>query len=81
MTCTKIALQKSMNNNLKSKVMVEKKVFSEEFKRMVAKAYYTSNKSLAKVGKEFKVHSSNVHHWSRLYKDEFSGEVIYPSRN
>ena len=55
--------------------MVEKKVFSEAFKRMVAKAYYTSNKSLAKIGQEFKVHSSNVYHWSRHYKDEFSGEV------
>ena len=51
--------------------MVEKQVFSEAFKRMVAKAYYTSNKSLAKIGQEFKVHSSNVYHWSR----QFSGEV------
>lgn len=55
--------------------MVETQVFSEAFKRMVAKAYYTSNKSLAKIGQEFKVHSSNVYHWSRHYKDEFSGEV------
>jgi len=55
--------------------MVEKKVFSEEFKRMVAKAYYTSDKSMAKIGKEFKISSSNVNCWSRLYRDDFSGEV------
>ena len=50
MVCTKISLQKAGIITLKSKVMVEKQVFSEAFKRMVAKAYYTSNKFLAKIG-------------------------------
>lgn len=55
--------------------MVEKKVYTPEFRRMVAKAYWTSNKSLAKIGKEFKVNSSSVYHWSECYKEEFAGEM------
>ena len=55
--------------------MVEKKVYTREFARMVAKSYYTSDKSLAKIGKEFNVNSSTVHQWALRHKDEFSGEV------
>ena len=55
--------------------MVEKRVYTPEFQRMIAKAYFTSNKSMAKLGKEFNVNVSNVCHWSQRYKEEFSGEV------
>lgn len=55
--------------------MVGKKVFSEEFKRMVAKAYYTSDKSLVSIGKEFKIGPHNVFTWAQRFKDEFSNEV------
>jgi transposase-like protein len=55
--------------------MVEKKEYSPEFRRMVAKAYYTSNKSLSKIGEEFKVHRANVYGWAQRHKAEFSGEV------
>lgn len=55
--------------------MVDKKVYTPEFQRMVAKAYYTSNKSLVKVGEEFKVNASSLYGWVQRYKKEFSGEV------
>lgn len=55
--------------------MVEKNVYTPEFARMVAKAYYTSDKSMAKIGKEFKVNSSTVYQWALRHKKEFSGEV------
>ena len=40
--------------------MVENKVYTSEFQRMIVKAYLTSNKSMAKIGKEFKVNASCV---------------------
>lgn len=55
--------------------MVEKKIYTPEFRRMVAKAYYTSNKSMAKIGKEFNICATNVSHWANMYKEEFAGEV------
>lgn len=55
--------------------MVEKKVYTPAFARMVAKAYYTSDKSMAKIGKEFKVNASTVYQWSLRHKEEFSGEL------
>ena len=54
--------------------MVEKKVYTPEFQRMIAKAYYTSDKSMAKIGKEFKVTSTCVFNWVQRYKEEFSGD-------
>ena len=33
--------------------MVEKRVYTPKFQRMIAKAYYTSDKSMAKIGKEY----------------------------
>jgi transposase len=41
---------------------------------MVAKSYYTSDKSLARIGKEFKVKTSTVYNWAQRYKVEFSQE-------
>ncbi|MDR0907065.1 MAG: helix-turn-helix domain-containing protein [Rikenellaceae bacterium] len=55
--------------------MVEKKVYTPDFQRMVAKAYYTSDKSMAKIGKEFNVNASSVYGWAQRYKEDFSGEV------
>jgi transposase-like protein len=60
---------------LKSKVMVEKKEYSPEFRRMVAKAYLTTHKSAGALGKEFKINTVTVLRWSRLYQDEFSNEL------
>ena len=54
--------------------MVEKRVYTRDFQRMVAKAYYTSDKSMAKVGKEFKVKTGTVYRWTQRYKYEFSNE-------
>ena len=42
---------------------------------MVAKAYYTSNKSHVEIGKEFNTSAANVSRWSRLYRHEFLGEL------
>jgi transposase-like protein len=55
--------------------MVERKVYTSEFQRMVAKAYYMSDKSLAKIGKELNVKTSCVYSWSRRYKEDFAGEI------
>ena len=55
--------------------MVEKKVYTADFARMIAKAYYTSDKSMAKIGKEFNVNTSTVSQWALRYKEEFSSEV------
>ena len=55
--------------------MVEKKVYTPEFQRMVAKAYYTSDKSTAKIGKEFNVKTGTVYAWIARYRDEFSSEI------
>jgi len=55
--------------------MVEKKAFSEEFKRMVVKAYYASDKSAARIGKEFNVNTSTVAHWITRFRSEFAGDV------
>ena len=55
--------------------MVEKKVYTADFQRMVAKAYYTSDKSVAKIGKEFQIKTSTVYQWTQRYKDEFAGEL------
>lgn len=55
--------------------MVEQKVYTPAFRRMVAKAYYTSNKSHVEIGKEFNTSAANVSRWSRLYRHEFLGEL------
>lgn len=55
--------------------MVERKVYTEEFQRMVAKAYYTSNKSLVKIGKEFNVKSGTVFHWVKRYQSDYLESV------
>ncbi|KAA6337700.1 hypothetical protein EZS27_014248 [termite gut metagenome] len=54
--------------------MVDQKVYTPEFARMVAKSYYTSDKSLAIIGKEFTVKTSTVYNWVQRYKVEFSQE-------
>ncbi|KAA6343516.1 hypothetical protein EZS27_008808 [termite gut metagenome] len=54
--------------------MVDQNVYTPEFARMVAKSYYTSDKSLARIGKEFKVKTSTVYNWAQRYKVEFSQE-------
>ncbi|KAA6316925.1 hypothetical protein EZS27_032840 [termite gut metagenome] len=41
---------------------------------MVAKSYYTSDKSLVRIGKEFTVKPSTVYNWVQRYKVEFSQE-------
>lgn len=56
--------------------MVEQKRYSEEFQRMVAKAYYTSNKSIAKIGKEFNVPVSTVTHWSQRYRSDYQESFV-----
>lgn len=40
--------------------MVEQKVYTPAFRRMVAKAYYTSNKSHVEIGKEFNTSAASV---------------------
>jgi transposase-like protein len=55
--------------------MVEKKEFRPDFRRMVAKAYLTTNKSTFALAKEFDISAASVLRWSRLYQDEFSNEV------
>ena len=55
--------------------MVEKKIFTPEFRRMAAWSYYTSDKSMAMSGKEFNVNASSVYSWSQRYRGEFSGAV------
>lgn len=55
--------------------MVEKKVYTEEFQRMVTKAYYASNKSLVKIGKEFNVNPATVFHWSKRYRSDYQESV------
>lgn len=52
--------------------MVESKAYSEDFRRMVAKAYYTGNKSLVALGKEFNVKPSTVYNWVLRYQDELA---------
>ena len=54
--------------------MVEKRVYTPDFQRMIAKAYYTSDKSMAVIGKEFKVTTTCVFNWAQRYRKEFSGE-------
>ncbi|KAA6326093.1 hypothetical protein EZS27_024755 [termite gut metagenome] len=41
--------------------MVDQNVSTPEFARMVAKSYYTSDKSLVRIGKEFTVKPSTVY--------------------
>ena len=41
---------------------------------MIAKAYYTSNKSHVEIGKEFNTSPGNVSRWFRLCRHEFLGE-------
>ena len=41
--------------------MVDRTIYSLEFRRMVAKAYFTSSKSLSEIGKEFNVKMTTVH--------------------
>ena len=41
--------------------MVDRTIYSLEFRRMVAKAYFTSSKSLSERGKEFNVKMTTVH--------------------
>ena len=55
--------------------MVEQKVYTPAFRRMVAKAYYMSNKSHVEIGKEFNTSAGSVSRWSRLYRHEFLGEL------
>lgn len=55
--------------------MVEQKVYTPAFRRMVAKAYYTSNKSHVEIGKEFNASAASVSCWSRLYRHEFLDEL------
>jgi transposase len=45
--------------------MVDQNVYTPEFARMVAKSHYTSDKSLARIGKEFKVKTSTVYNWAQ----------------
>jgi transposase-like protein len=70
-SCPKIALQKTEYKLKKSKVMVERKVYTPEFQRMVVKAYYTSNKSMRKLAKEFHVKSDTLDSWVSRYGSEF----------
>ncbi len=51
--------------------MVEQNKYTEEFQRMVAKAYYTSDKSSAKIGKEFNVKTSTVFTWIKRYQSDY----------
>ena len=51
--------------------MVDRTIYSPEFRRMVAKAYFTSSKSLSEIGKEFNVKMTTVHYWVRRYGPEF----------
>lgn len=56
--------------------MVERQEFTEEFRRMVAKSYYTSDKSLVTLGKEFKINRGTIYNWVNRYKEEFSKETV-----
>jgi Transposase and inactivated derivatives len=51
--------------------MVDRKVYTPEFQRMVVKAYYTSNKSMRKLAKEFNVKSGTIGSWVARYGSEF----------
>jgi len=51
--------------------MVDRTIYSPEFRRMVAKAYFTSSKSLSEIGKEFNVKMTTVHKWVLRYGPEF----------
>lgn len=74
MSCPEIALQKIVIKKLKSKVMVEKKIYAQEFQRMVAKSYFNTSQSMASIGKQFNVPPATVCFWIGKYKDEFSKE-------
>lgn len=56
--------------------MVERQEFTEEFRRMVAKSYYTSDKSLVTLGKEFKINRGTIYNWVIRYKEDFSKETV-----
>lgn len=51
--------------------MVDRTIYSPEFRRMEAKAYFTSSKSLSEIGKEFNVKMTTVHKWVLRYEPEF----------
>ncbi|MCC8197593.1 MAG: helix-turn-helix domain-containing protein [Tannerellaceae bacterium] len=53
--------------------MVERNFYTSEFKRMVAKAYYASSKSMVTIGKEFKVNPSTVALWVKRYASDYRG--------
>lgn len=51
--------------------MVEKKIYSQELQRMVAKTYFNTSQSMVSIGKQFNVPTSTVCFWIGKYKDEF----------
>lgn len=51
--------------------MVEQNKYTEEFQRMVAKSYYTCDKSVAKIGKEFNVKTGTVFSWVKRYQSDY----------
>lgn len=51
--------------------MVEQNKYTEEFQRMVAKSYYTCDKSVAKIGKEFNVKTGTVFSWVKRYQLDY----------
>ena len=54
--------------------MIERKHYSEAFKRMVAKAYYSTSKSYRNLAKEYKLPPASVYYWITLYKEGFATE-------
>ncbi len=54
--------------------MIERKNYSEEFKKRVAKSYLTSTKSLGELSNEFKVSKPIISIWSQKYKNDFLPE-------
>lgn len=57
--------------------MAKQNKYTEEFQRMVAKAYYTGDKSVAKIGKEFNVKTGTVFSWVKRYQSDYqqSGSI------
>ena len=58
--------------------MVDRTIYSLEFRRMVAKAYFTSSKSLSEIGKEFNVKMTTVHTMgSPLWAGIWSAPILF----
>lgn len=54
--------------------MVEKKIYTPEFRHLVVKSYFNSSQSIHSIGKQFKVPVATVCFWIGKYKGEYSKE-------